>query len=79
MDFNIFYRKGISNSKPDTLLRCLEYYPEIGGGRDQQMQTVLSEKHFDMISAISIGGEGMVFCYSVVQLEYLATLLTKWM
>jgi hypothetical protein len=31
-----------------------------------------------MISAISIGGEGMVFCCSVVQLEYLATSLTKW-
>jgi hypothetical protein len=34
MDFKIFYRKGTSNSKPDTLSRCLEYHPEKGGGAD---------------------------------------------
>jgi hypothetical protein len=34
MDFKIFYRKGISNSKPDILLRHPEYCPEKGGGRD---------------------------------------------
>jgi hypothetical protein len=66
MDFKSFYRKGTSNSKPDILSRYLEYCPEKGGGGDQQRQTVLSKKHFDTISAISIGGEGMVFCYSAV-------------
>jgi hypothetical protein len=79
MDFKIFYRKGTSNGKPDALLRHPEYRPEKGGGGEQQIQTVLSDKHFDMISAISTGGEGIVFCCSVVQLEYLATSLTKWM
>jgi hypothetical protein len=79
MDFKIFYRKGTSNGKPDALSRCPEYYPEKGGGGDQQTQTILSEKNFDMISAISTGGDGMVFCCSAVQLEYLSTLLTKWM
>jgi hypothetical protein len=39
---------------------------------------VVSEKHFNTILAISIGGEGMVFCYSAVQLEYLVTSLMKW-
>jgi hypothetical protein len=66
VDFKIFYRKGISNGKPDTLSRYPEYYPEKGGGGDQQMQTVLSEEHFDMISAISTGGDIIVFCCSVV-------------
>jgi hypothetical protein len=66
MDFKTFYRKGISNSKPDVLSSYLEYHPEKQGGGDQQMQTVLSEKCFDTISAISIGGEGMVFCCSAV-------------
>lgn len=42
------------------------------------MQTILSEKHFDMVSAISTGGEGIVFRCSAVQLDYLATSLTKW-
>jgi hypothetical protein len=79
MDFKVFYRKATSDGKPDALSRCPEYHPEKGGGGDQQMQTVLSEKHFDMISAISMGGDGMVFCCSAVQLEYLATSLTKWM
>jgi hypothetical protein len=65
-------------TKPDILSRRPEYCPEKGGGRDQQIQTVLSEKHFDTISAISIGGDGMVFCCSAVQLEYLSTSLTKW-
>jgi hypothetical protein len=78
MDFKIFYRNGTSNGKPDALLRHPEYCPENGGGRDQQIQTILHEKHFDMISAISTGGDGMVFCCSVVQLEYLSTSLTKW-
>jgi hypothetical protein len=78
VDFKVFYRKGTSNGKPDALSRCPEYRSEKGGGGDQQMQTVLSEKHFDMISAIRTGGEGMVFCCSAVQLEYLATSLTKW-
>jgi hypothetical protein len=58
---------------------CPEYRPEKGGGGDQQMQTILSEKHFDTISAISRGGDGMVFCCSAVHLEYLATSLTKLM
>jgi hypothetical protein len=31
-----------------------------------------------MISAISTGGDRMVFCCAVVQLEYVSTLLTKW-
>jgi hypothetical protein len=78
MDFKIFYSKGTSNGKPDALSRWPEYCPEKGGGGDQQIQTILSEKHFDMISAISMGGDGMVFCYSAVQLEYLSTSLTKW-
>jgi hypothetical protein len=77
VDLKIFYRKGTSNGKPDALSRCPEYHPEKGGGGDQQMQTVLSEKHFNTISAISIGGDGMVFCCSAVQLEYLASSLTK--
>jgi hypothetical protein len=34
MDFKIVYRKGISNSKPDALLRYLEYCPENRGGGD---------------------------------------------
>jgi hypothetical protein len=78
MDFKIFYRKGTSNSKPDALSRRPECHPEKGGGGDQQIQTVLSEKHFDTILAISTRGDGMVFCYSAVQLEYLSTSLTKW-
>jgi hypothetical protein len=78
VDFKIFYRKGTSNGKPDALSWCPEYCPEKGGGGDQQMQTILGEKHFDMISAISTRGDGMVFCYSAVQLEYLSTSLTKW-
>jgi hypothetical protein len=78
MDFKILYRKGTSNSKPDALSRYLEYYPEKGGGRDQLIQTVLNEKHFGTISAISTGGEGTVFCCSTVQLAYLATLVLKW-
>jgi hypothetical protein len=73
-----FLQKGKSNGKLDALSRCPEYCPEKGGGGDQQMQTVLSKKHFNTISAISIGGEAMVFCCSAVQLEYLATSLTKW-
>jgi hypothetical protein len=78
VDFKIFYRKGTSNGKPDTLSRCPVYHPEKGGGGDQQIQSILSEKHFDTISAISIGGDRLVFCYSAVQLEYLSTSLTKW-
>jgi hypothetical protein len=78
MDFKIFYRKGTSNSKPDALSRRLEYHPEKGGGGDQQMQTILSQKHFNLISAISTGGDRIVFCCSAVQLEYLSTSLTKW-
>jgi hypothetical protein len=78
VDFKIFYRKGISNSKPDTLLRHQEYRPEKGGGGDQLIQTVLNERHFGTISAISTGGEGIVFCCSAVQLAYLATLVSKW-
>jgi hypothetical protein len=77
VDFKIFYRKGISNSKPDTLSRCLEYYPGKGGGGDQLIQTILNEKHFGTISVISTGGEGTVFCYSAVQLAYLATSVSK--
>jgi hypothetical protein len=32
VDFNIFYRKGTNNGKPDALSRHLEYRPEKGGG-----------------------------------------------
>jgi hypothetical protein len=78
VDFKIVYRKGTSNGKPDALSRRPEYHPEQGGGGDQQIQTILTEKHFDTISAISTGGDGMVFCCSTVQLEYLSTSLTKW-
>jgi hypothetical protein len=78
VDFKIFYRKGTSNGKLDALSRHTEYHPKKVGGGEQQMQTMLSEKHFDTISAIIMGGDGMVFCYSAVQLEYLATSLTKW-
>jgi hypothetical protein len=66
MDFKIYYRKGTSNGKPDALSRHLEYYPEKGGGGDQLIQTVLNEKHFGTISAISTGGEGTVFCCAAV-------------
>jgi hypothetical protein len=78
MDFKISYRKGTSNGKPGILLRCLEYCPEKGGGGDQPIQTILNEKHFGTISAISTGGERTVFCYSTVQLAYLITLVSKW-
>jgi hypothetical protein len=78
MDFEIYYRKGTSNGKPDTLSRCPEYHPEKGGGRYQPIQTVLNKKHFGTISAISTGGEGIVFCCSAVQLAYLATSVLKW-
>jgi hypothetical protein len=78
VDFKIYYRKGRSNGKPDTLSRCPEYHPEKGGGGDQPVQTVLNEKHFGTISAISTGGEGTVFCCSAVQLTYLATSVSKW-
>jgi hypothetical protein len=78
VDFKIFYRKGTSNGKRDVLSRHLEYHPEKGGGGDQQMQTILREKHFDTISAISTGADRIAFCYSAVQLEYLSTSLTKW-
>jgi hypothetical protein len=77
VDFKIFHRKGTSNGKPDALSRHPEYHPEKGGGGDQQIQTILTEKYFDMILAISTGGDGMVFCCSAVQLEYLSTSLTK--
>jgi hypothetical protein len=73
VDFKIYYRKGTSNGKPDALSRHPEYRPEKGGGEDQLIQTVLNEKHFGTISAISTGGEGTVFCCSTVQLAYLAT------
>jgi hypothetical protein len=78
MDLKLYYRKGTSNGKPDTLSRCPEYCPEKGGGGDQPIQTVLNERHFDMISAISTGGEGTDFCCSAVQLAYLATSVSKW-
>jgi hypothetical protein len=78
VDFKIFYRKGISNGKPDALSRRPEYRPEKGGGEDQLIQTVLNERHFGTISAISTGGEGTVFCCSAVQLAYLATSVSKW-
>jgi hypothetical protein len=77
IDFKIFYRKGISNGKLDALSRCLEYHPKKGGGGDQPIQTVLNEKHFGTISAISTGGEGTVFCCSAVQLAYLTTSVLK--
>jgi hypothetical protein len=79
MDFKIFYRKGTSNGKPDALSRHLEYRPEQGGGGDQPIQTVLNERHFGTISAISTGGEGTIFCCSAVQLAYLTTSVLKWM
>jgi hypothetical protein len=66
MDFKMFYRKRTSNGKLDTLLRCPEYYPEKGGGRDQLIQTMLSKKYFNTISVISIEGEGIVFCCSAL-------------
>jgi hypothetical protein len=66
MDFKIYYRKGTSNGKPDALSRCPEYRPEKGGGEDWLIQTVLNERHFGTISAISTGGEGTVFCCSAV-------------
>jgi hypothetical protein len=78
VDFKIVYRKGTSNGKPDVLSRCPEYHPEKGGGGDQPIQTVLNEQHFGTISAISTGGEGIVFCCSAVQLAYLATSVSKW-
>jgi hypothetical protein len=78
MDVKIFYRKGTSNGKPHALSRYPEYCPEKGGGGDHQIQTILSEKHFDTISAISTGGHRMVFCCSAVQFEYLSPSLTKW-
>jgi hypothetical protein len=78
VDFKIFYRKGTSNGKPDVLSRCLEYRPRKGGGKDQPIQTVLNEKHFGTISAISTGAEGTVLCCSAVQLAYLATSVSKW-
>jgi hypothetical protein len=34
IDFKLYYRKGTSNGKRDTLSRCLEYCPEKGGGKD---------------------------------------------
>jgi hypothetical protein len=77
VDFKIFYRKGTSNGKPDTLSRYPEYYPEKGGGRDQPIQTVLKEKHFGTISAISTRGKGIVFWCSAVQLAYLITSVSK--
>jgi hypothetical protein len=78
VDFKIFHRKGTSNGKPDALSRCPEYCPEKGGGGDQPIQTVLTEKHFGTISAISTAGEGRVFCCSAVPLAYLATSVLKW-
>jgi hypothetical protein len=78
VDCKMFYRKGTSNGKPDTLSRCPEYCPEKGGGGDLPIQTILNEKHFSTISVISTGGEGTVFCYSAVQLAYLTTLVSKW-
>jgi hypothetical protein len=78
MDFKIYYRKGTSNGKLDALSRHPEYRPEEGGGGDQLIQTVLNEKHFGTISAISTGGEGTVFCCSAVQVAYLTTLVSIW-
>jgi hypothetical protein len=42
------------------------------------MQTILIEKHFHTILAISTGEDGMVLCCLAGQSEYLSTLLTKW-
>jgi hypothetical protein len=78
VDFKMFYRKGTSNGEPDALSRRPEYCPEKGGGGGQPIQTVLNEKHFGTISAISTGGEGTVFCCSAVQLAYLSTSVSKW-
>jgi hypothetical protein len=78
VDFKIYYRKGTSNGKPDALSRRPEHRPEKGGGEDRVIQTVLNEKHFGTISAISTGGEGTLFCCSAVQLAYLATSVLKW-
>jgi hypothetical protein len=77
VDFKVFHRKGTSNGNPDALSRCPEYHPEKGGGGDQLIQTVLNEKHFGTILAISTGGEGTVFCCSAVQLAYLTTSVSK--
>jgi hypothetical protein len=77
VDFKIFYRKGTSNGKPDALSRHPEYHPEKGGGEDWLIQTVLNERHFGTISAISTGGEGTVFGCSAVQLAYLGTSVSK--
>jgi hypothetical protein len=77
VDFKIYYRKGISNGKPDALSRHPEYCPEKGGGEDRLIQTVLNEKHFGTILVISMGGEGTVFCCSAVQLAYLTILVSK--
>jgi hypothetical protein len=77
MDFKMYYRKGISNGKPDTLSRHPEYRPKKGGGEDWLIQTVLNEKHFGTISTISTGGEGTVFCCLAVQLAYLPILISK--
>jgi len=41
IDFQIYYRPGTQNGKPDALSRCSEYRPEKGGVENQPITTVL--------------------------------------
>jgi len=46
IDFQIHYRPGTQNGKPDGLSRRSEYHPEKGGIENQPFTTVLQEKQF---------------------------------
>ena len=46
IDFNIYYRPGSQNGKPDALSRRSEDRPEKGGDEDQPITTILHKNHF---------------------------------
>jgi len=47
INFQIYYRPGILNRKPDALSRCLKDCPEKGGWKNQLITMILYEKQFE--------------------------------
>jgi len=47
INFQVYYRPGTQNGKPDALSRRSEYRPEKGGIENQPITTILEEKHLE--------------------------------